>query len=296
MFYDGTRSMTGTKIKSTITRKPVRFILFSTLFFCVFNGCSTPFFPTDNEFLLHFPGTERKSDKIEGVLRPWERMALIKEKGEKGKNASDENKEILILQLAQEYNRSQDPNIRRSSIDALAKITSNKASQDAEKIYTIALNDETLGVRLSAVDAFGQYCYETKKSFDNTPMRKTALDQLIKLYRQSAYLITPGSDKDNEIRKDVRLAILRNLAKFPEDLSPELPVVLREALVGERLDDGALQVSAMKTLEKITHKKYGLNAEKWTAYLDYQSGKLNSAPAELSAAERMPQLNLPMFK
>lgn len=288
--------MTGTKIKLTIIRKPARTLLFSTLFFCVLNGCSTPFFPTDNEFLLHFPGTERKSDKIEGVLRPWERMALIKEKGEKGKNASDENKEILILQLAQEYNRSQDPNIRRSSIDALTKITSNKASQDAEKIYAIALNDEVLGVRLSTIDALGQYCYETKKSFDNTPMRKTALDQLITLYRQSSYLITPGSDKDNETRKDVRLAIIRNLAKFPEDLSPELSLVLREALVGERLDDGALQISAMKTLEKITHKKYGLNAEKWTAYIDYKTGKQNSAPAELSASERMPQLNLPMFK
>ncbi len=221
---------------------------------------------------------------------------MIKEKGEKGKSATNEQKEILILQLAQEYTRSQDPNIRRSSIEALDKITSNKASEDAEKIYSIALNDEVLGVRLSAINALGNYCYSVKKSFDNTQMRQTALDRLVQLYRQSAYLITPGSEKENQIRKDVRLAVLRNLSKFQEDLAPDLLAVLKEAMTGERLDDGALQIGAMKTLEKISHRKYGLNAEKWTAYIDYKNGVRESAPAELSAAERMPQLNLPMFK
>ena len=56
-------------------------------------GCTTPFWATDNELFLRLPGTERRSDQVEGVLRPWERIERIAEKGDEGAKAPPEEKE-----------------------------------------------------------------------------------------------------------------------------------------------------------------------------------------------------------
>lgn len=260
------------------------------------SGCSTPIFSTDNQFLLRLPGAERKSDEIPGVLRPWERIKLIQEKGKKGKHASQEEKEILIFQLAQEYDRSSDPNVRRASINALEKITSGIKNETAEKTYTKAFRDPILAVRLSTANAVGSYCMELKNHTEKEQAREFAAKTLADLYRDLPFSIAPGAKKENDERKDLRLAIIRNLAKFKDSDSSEIVSVLGEALQNEKLDDGALQMAAMRSLEITTHKKYGYDAERWVQYIEYIKDQREKPPEELTFSERIPKPDLPMFK
>ncbi|MDO5580349.1 MAG: HEAT repeat domain-containing protein [Planctomycetia bacterium] len=272
--------------------------LFILSFFILLSlsGCSTPIFSTDNKFLLRLPGAERKSDEIPGVLRPWERIKLIQEKGKKGKHAPKEEKEILVYQLIQEYERSTDPNVRRASIDALEKITSGFKNEAVEKTYIKAFRDPILMVRLSAADAMGSYCMELKSSEEKAEARDLAAKTLAGLYRDLPFSIAAGAKKENDERKDLRLAIIRNLAKFKDSDSAEIVQVLGEALQNEKLDDGALQMAAMRSLEITTHKKYGYDAERWVQYIDYTKNKRENPPEELSLSERFPKPDLPMFK
>lgn len=242
-------------------------------------GCSTPFLATDNELLLRLPGTERRSDQIEGVLRPWERRKLIEEKGEKGRRASASEKELLVYQLMQEYERSTDPNIRRTAVEAVGKITETADIPAALSFYDKALRDETIGVRVSAADGLGRYALQAPKG-DYRNVRARSAELLAARYRELPYSIDAGQKKENDERKDLRLAILRNLGRF-EDSDPVV-ALLGEALSGEPLDDGALQLAAMKSLAGVTGKNYALDAELWREYVAYREGKNPAEPKELS--------------
>lgn len=242
-------------------------------------GCSTPFMATDNEFLLKLPGTERRSDKIEGVLRPWERRELIAEKGEKGARAKKEEKDILVFQLMEEYKKSNDPSIRRSAIEALGKITATADIAVALPFLNDALRDETLGVRVSAADALGNYAKNAPKKERNRDSRSHAARYLALRYAELPYSVDAGEKKENEERKDLRLALIRNLAQFED--APEILAALGEALDGEKLDDGALRLASMKALGQVTGKRYGLDYALWRQYLDYRNGSAVE-PAEVS--------------
>ena len=273
----------------------VFWFVLATLAIC-FAGCSSPVFPTDNPILLRLPGAERYSDRIEGVLRPWERAELIKEKGQKGKNAAWEEKNILIDQLLEEYDTTQTTNIRRCCVDALEKIgATTPGDQRLEKLFAKAVYNENLGVQLSGINAWGSYCAEVKS--ENVDRQRTlAAEKLCSRYRELPFSIEAGADKTNGERKDLRLAIIRNLTRFKLEDSPEILKTLDEALRGEKLDDGALQLGAMRALDKLTGKKYGLDAEQWAGYLDYTLKHEGNAPEELSPLERMSAPDLPMFK
>ena len=245
----------------------------------VFIGCSTPFLATDNELLLRLPGTERRSDQIEGVLRPWERRKLIEEKGEKGRKASKSEKELLVYQLIQEYERSTDPNIRRTAVEGIGKITETADIPAALSFYDKALRDEAVGVRISAADGLGFYALHAPKG-DYREVRARSAELLAARYRELPYSIDAGQKKENDERKDLRLAILRNLGRF-EDSDPVV-ALLGEALSGEPLDDGALQLAAMKSLSSVTGKSYALDTELWRDYVAYREGKNPAEPKELS--------------
>ena len=120
--------------------------------FSFVGGCATPFYSTDNKILLHFPGAARRSDQIPGVLRPWERIKLIEEKGKKGAKAPVEEKDVLLLQISQEFEKSDSPNVRRASVEAIAKISRNYQNPVAENIFRIALEDNELNIAVSAAD------------------------------------------------------------------------------------------------------------------------------------------------
>ncbi len=276
------------------------FLLWTGLLLCSFllfgSGCSTPFYSTDNKFLLMLPGSERFSDHIEGVMTPSERIKRINEKGEKGRVAPQKEKEIVILQLVQEYNRNKDPNIRRASLEALAEITTTTESPEAEAIFDMGFRDSVLGIRLSSVNAWGNYGNDLGKKMDSSALRKRSVEKLADYYRSLPYSSDAGARKANDEKKDIRLAILRNMMKFKTSDSPVVLAILEEGLHGEKLDDGALQVASMRALTKISGKNYGMNVDRWISYTQYAQGKSTHAPEELSLGERIPGHDLSMFK
>lgn len=265
----------------TALDKPAAGIFYALFAASIFlGGCSTPFWPTDNELLLRLPGTERKSDKIEGVLRPWERRKLIEEKGEKGRTAPPSEKELLVYQLTQEYENSTDPNIRRTSIEAIGKITETAEIPAAFTYLEKALHDSSIGVRISAADALGRYALHVPKGQDVRSSRDRAAETLAVRYRELSYSIDAGEKKENDERKDLRLAILRNLGRFG-DTDPVV-AALGEALSSEPLDDGALRLAAMNALAAVTGKSYALDYGLWSDYVAYRNGKNPTAPKEVS--------------
>jgi len=251
-------------------------------------GCAIPpFFSTDNKYLLYLPGAERRSDALPGYVRPWERIKLIEEKGEKGKDASVDNKDILLAQLTKEYEQSDSPNVRRASLEAIAKISCNYPNPAAEKIFRAALYDEDLNLNLSACRAWGAYCNEGAIKNDNREQRKLALEILTERYKELPYSVAAGSEEENARRKDVRVAILTALGQFKESDSPALFETLELGLTGEKLDDGALHTAACVALGEVTGKKYAYDGESWLKYLEYKKGKASSEPEEPSFFERM---------
>lgn len=256
-------------------------------------GCATPFYSTDNKILLHFPGAARRSDQIPGVLRPWERIKLIEEKGEKGAKAPVEEKDVLLLQISEEFEKSTSPNVRRAAIEALAKISRNYSNPVAENIFRIALEDAELNIAVSAADGLGVYALDVKGGAPES--RRLAVELLADKYKRLPFSIAAGSEEENKRRKDLRGAILRNLAHFQESDSPALFETLELGLTGEKLDDGALQDATMRTLAQITGENYGLDAERWLQFLAYRRGE-SSKPSELSITERAPKIDTAILK
>lgn len=256
---------------------------------CSLPGCTSPVWYTDNEMLLYLPGAGRRSDKLPGYVPPRERFKLIEEKGKKGVKAPPEEKDILLVQLVQEYENTNSPHIRRCSLDAIARISSNYANPAAEKIFRSALEDPDRNLNLSAAHALAIYANQGAIAKDNKKERKLAIELLASRYRSLPYLINAGSEEENADRKDVRIAILHALGEFNEDDSAELFDILEEALVGEKLDDGALEATACSSLEKITGKQYGVDGEKWLQYISYKRGD-GDKPKEENILDRAPKL------
>ncbi|MDR0337298.1 MAG: hypothetical protein LBI18_09430, partial [Planctomycetaceae bacterium] len=68
--------------------------------------------------------------------------------------------------------------------------------------------------------------------------------------------------------------------------------------LGEALYDKvpAVRYEAMQSLHKITGKDYGNDINRWIQYVQYQKGETEKVPAERSFAEKLPTIQLPMFK
>lgn len=279
------------------TRKCARLCAFRLALACAFAlelaGCSTPIFWTDNKALLYLPGAGRRSDEIPGYIRPWERIELIEEKGKKGTKCKPDEKDVLLAQLTDEFEKTDSPNIKRAVIDAMARVSSNYSNPAAEKLFTDALNSDDLALNISASRALGVYCSEGEiaQQGGNARERKFAIETLANRYRLAPYSLEPGSEEENAKRKDVRIAILRALGSFKEEDSPLLLETLELGLNGEKLDDGALMTEASSSLQKITGKKYGLNGETWLQYLEYKRGERSEPPEESSLVSRLPQIS-----
>ncbi|MGI5832805.1 MAG: HEAT repeat domain-containing protein [Thermoguttaceae bacterium] len=251
-------------------------------------GCSTPFWATDNELFLRLPGTERRSDQVEGVLRPWERIERIAEKGEKGAKARPEEKKVLVYQLIEEYNRSRDPLVRRAAIRSLGQITVNAPIEPALETLLSALHEESLGNRIAAVEALSTYGTEVK-SENVSKARLEILSAFVECYHSQSYSSDAGSEKENNERKDFRLALLRGASRLND--SPQLIEFLAEAMRDEPLDDGALRLASMNALSKVTGKNYGIDYSLWSEYVDYRLGKKGTPPKELSGLRAALNLN-----
>ncbi len=282
-------SRTGRPSRTDWARTRIAIGVLASAAFGAAVGCSTPTFSTDNKLLLYLPGAAPRSDAIPGVMKPAERVKRIEEKGVRGRKASAEEKDALLLQLSQEYETSSSPNIRRASFEAIAKISENYRNPVAEKIYRNALEADDLSLALSACDAWGDYCRASANA--DADARRLGVELLADKYRRLPFSIAAGSEEENKRKKDLRVAILRNLGKFKKDDSPLVLETLKLGIDGEKLDDGALQNAAMTALGESTGKVYGLNAETWLEYLAFERGETSAPPPELSTAERLPRLD-----
>jgi oligoendopeptidase F len=246
----------------------VGMILFST------SGCAV-----DSEFIAKLPLFEAKSDKIPGLDPPYKRKKLIQLKGQKGATVSDSDKEILVAQLMVEYRTSPDPNMRREAVDAMAKIPHPKRDQYMKEILT----DSDPFVRLSALEALG-------KTYNGTR-------------QELASLLIETSKQDTD--KDIRLTAIRLLAhSFPkptgkniENTPDEIETMIIQALAEALYDKvPAVRYEAMQSLHKITGKDYGNNIDRWIQFVQYQKGEAETLPKERSFTEKLPTIQLPMFK
>ncbi|GHT45386.1 hypothetical protein FACS189454_04770 [Planctomycetales bacterium] len=232
-----------------------------------FAGCAV-----DNEHLAKLPLFEAKSDTIPGLDPPYVRKKLIRTKGEKGAKASDSEKEVLSAQLMNEYQTSPDPNMRRESVDALAKIPCPSRDRYIAEI----LKDEEPFVRLSALEAL-----DKTYSGDNAELVSILIDRL-------------KADPD----KDVRLAAIRILGKKVNTKEND---ALKEQVIGELGDAlydkvSAVRYESMQSLHRITGKDYGNDINRWMQYIKYQKGEVADLPGERSFTEKIPKIDLPMFK
>ena len=254
-------------------------------------GCATPIFWTDNKVLLYLPGAGRRSDEIPGYIRPWERIKLIEEKGKKGAKANPDEKDVLLVQLDEEFEKADSPYVKRAVVEAVARICVNYSNPAAERLFKTALESDDMGLNFSACHAWGSYCTEGDIAKSNKKERSLAIEILATRYKTLPYSIAAGSEEENDRRKDIRVAILRALGSFKEDDSPLLLETLELGLNGEKLDDGALQNQACLSLGKVTDKNYGLDGDAWLEYLAYKRGEISTPPKEQSAYSKLPKLN-----
>ena len=240
------------------------------------SGCQA----VENKHLAKLPFFEAKSDDVPGLDSPHQRKKLIQEKGKHGATANESEREILVAQLMYEYKTSPDPNMRRESVDALAKIP----HPDRDRFLQEILRDESPFVRMSALEALG-------KTYNGS------LEDLIGLLLSRA-----KTDSD----RDVRLTAVRILGdvtpthKNESRLSTN-DVRLREAVVlelGDLLQDKipAVRYMAMQSLHKITGKDYGNNIDRWTQHIRYVKNEVPNLPTERKLSEKIPTVSLPMFR
>lgn len=238
-------------------------------------GCAT-----DNEFLLKCTLIPRRSDKIPQLMRPWERTDLIREKGKRGATAPQTERDILVSQLLTEYRTSPDPNLRRETVDAIAKIP-HPMRIDALKE---AIKDEDDAVRAAAVEGIAN------------PNLSTAANQA-----EIAHVLRNVIAQDTDTY--VRITAIQMLGQMP---SPNR----HQFQDGGRVDDVnffalgaalsdksiAVQHETMKALAKYTGRDYGTDATKWNDYYNFAKGNSNAVPAERTISEKIPTLQMRMFR
>jgi len=232
------------------------------------SGCAV-----ENQYIAKLPLFSAKSDRIPGLDPPHERTKLIREKGKKGETASEEEREILVAQLVHEYQTSPDPNMRRESVDALAKIPHPQRDRFLQEI----LQDSNPFVRLSALESLSN-------TYSGDPVDL-----------QTLLISRMKTDPD----KDVRLAAVRILGDItPQDKGGGGRNSLIVSELGNLLHDRvpAIRAEAMQSLHKVTGKDYGSDINRWLQYMRYLQGEVPNLPAERTFSEKLPTVSLPMFK
>jgi len=240
------------------------------------SGCAV-----DNQTIARLPLFSAKSDVIPGFDPPHVRLKQIETKGKEGAKASEAEREILVAQLMHEYMTSPDSNMRRATVDALAKIP----HPERDRFLRDILRDENPFVRISALEALGA-------------AYSGSLSDLTSLLIEQAKIDVDG---------DVRITAVRILG----DVSPKAPrnnardnahdARLRESItveLGGLLDDRVLAVryEAMRSLKKITRKDYGYDMSRWSHYVRYVRGEVPDLPSGRTFSEKLPTISLPMFR
>lgn len=260
-------------MQNTRFLKKMKYLL---LGFCGVSILLTTGCATDIEFLAKVPGFEARSDKIPGLTPPLERKKAIRHKGEMGAKASEAEKDLLVSQLIVEYRTSPDPNMRRESVDAMAKIEHPKRDRYMKEI----LKDSDPFIRISALEAIGQ-------SYDGSEQERA--DILIEHLKR---------DPDKDVRL-VSTRLLGTVGKLKiekrslDDMRQTINLALGDALLDKV---PAVRYEAMKSLAQTTGKDYGADIDRWLQHVQYIKGETRELPQERTFAEKLPTIHLPMFK
>ena len=215
---------------------------------------------------------EPRSDTIPGILKPSERVAMIRLKGENGQKSSDPAlKKELLEQLLEEYVNSPDAIVRQEVVTASAKISASSESSQSDLhlskgfdlVKHAAMRDEDPFVRREACRVIASW----EKPDSAVVLRHVAR---------------------NDTDKDVQLQAAQSLAAFGDDRDN------RETL-GSLLDhrQPALRYQAMQSLKVCTKQDYGNDVHRWEQYL---AGEIPDPVQVPSLADRFRVGQLPMIR
>ena len=214
---------------------------------------------------------EPRSDHIPGILKPSERIAMIRLKAKNGPNSDHEVKKELLEQLLDEYTNSPDPIVRQEAVTATATIVASShegstgdmslSQQGFNLVKYAAMRDEDPFVRREACRVIADW---------QKPESAVVLRYVIR----------------NDGDKDVQLRAAQSLAMFDDKDT-------RETL-GALLDhrQPALRYQAMQSLKVCTKQDYGNDVRRWKQYLN---GDIPDPVIVPSLAQRFHVGQLPVF-
>lgn len=189
---------------------------------------------------------EPRTDNIPGILKPSERVAMIRMKGENGRKSDDrELKKELLEQLVEEYVNSPDSIVRQEVVTATSRMIT--ASQDAGS-SDLAMSKGFDLVKYAAMQ-------------DEDPFVRREACRVIAGWQrpESAVVLRHIVRNDND--KDVQLQAAESLAAFDDRDTIET--------LGSLLDhrQPALRYQAMQSLKVCTKEDYGNDVHRWKQYL-----------------------------
>ncbi len=225
---------------------------------------------TNDGNLFNRPFFEPRTDNISGILKPTERIEMIRLKGENGRKSDPEVKKELLEQLLEEYATAPDPLVRQEAVTAAAKISAS--SQDADQ------ND----VHLSK--GFDLVKYAAMR--DDDPFVRREACRVIASWQKQDSAIVLRHVVRNDADKDVQLQAAQSLAAFDDRETIET--------LGSLLDhrQPAVRYEAMQSLKVCTKQDYGNNIHRWKQYLNGETPDPEYVP---SLAERLRFGQLPMI-
>ena len=253
--------------KNGFTRTISWILLAITVILPIVSGCAT-----DNEFLLKHKCClfSRRSDKIPGLVSPRERAEMIRDKAAKVREASLQDRNVVVAQLVHEYRISMDPNIRWEAVKALEMIP----HPDRVDNLKLAMSDEDVNVRIAA-------CRGLVKNLQVNQGLPKEMEHTLR------HVILNDSDRD------VRVAAIQCLTKAGRRCEPETLALLEQCLHDRT---AAVRYAATGTLATCTGRDFGPNVDRWLQYFQNQRGEAVPAPRERTFAEKLPKPEWTMFR
>lgn len=179
----------------------------------------------------HRVTTEDMAYLPEGFEHPADRLERLEREVKAAKTA--QGKQGVIHEMTQFFNDSEDPAVRRD----LIRLAGRLDSPSATSLLEAATRDPEPLVRAAAADALGE---------SSDPSAVTLLATLLQTERDM----------------DVRQAAIKALGRSD---NPQAVAALAEQL---RDRNPAVQYLAMQSLQDVTGKDFGLDAERWLAYAE----------------------------
>ena len=195
-----------------------------------------------------WPFGNAKSDHVDGLVSPPERIAAIRKAAKEAASAGTDQQERVARELAGSLSQETDPVIRLEIIRAIGKSQTPTSSF----ILREALKDSDAEVRVAACKAWGSR---------RGPEASGVLGEVLL----------------SDIELDVRLAAARAIGQTGDRGAV--------AALAKALDDRnpAVQFYAVDSLRKVSGQDYGNDLDKWRQYAKGETPAPNPPP---SLAER----------